>query len=156
MNLTEETSTKMDIDQIKALIPHRDPFLFVDKVLSCDLELGTITAVKTVTGKEAFFAGHFPGQPIMPGVLIIEALAQAGAIYISKKGTPGLKVLLSVGEFKFRRPVYPGDTILLSMEVIHFSAIGGKCKGVASVNGRKCAEGKMTFSIFKEQEKENL
>jgi 3-hydroxyacyl-[acyl-carrier-protein] dehydratase len=156
MDLTKKMSTKMNIDQIKALIPHREPFLFVDEVLSCDLELGTITALKTVGAEEPFFAGHFPGQPIMPGVLIVEALAQAGAIYISKKGMVGLKVLLSVSDFKFRRPVYPGDTILLSMEVIHFSAVGGKCKGVASVNGRKCAEGKMTFSIFKEKEKGNL
>ncbi|MCH9616981.1 MAG: 3-hydroxyacyl-[acyl-carrier-protein] dehydratase FabZ [Chlamydiia bacterium] len=156
MDFTQDISTGMDLEEIKSLIPHREPFLFVDRVLSCDLDRGTLTAVKTVGAEEPFFAGHFPGQPIMPGVLIIEALAQAGAIYISKKGMAGLKVLLSVSDFKFRSPVYPGDTILLSLEVVHVSAVGGKCKGVASVNGRKCAEGKMTYSIFKEKEKESL
>ena len=155
MDVKENIVYEMDLEEIKQLIPHRDPFLFVDKVIACDLEKGTISALKTVSIKEPFFAGHFPEKPIMPGVLIIEALAQVGAIYISKKGMKGLKVLLSVGSFKFRQPVFPGDTLLLSMEVIHFSRVGGRCMGVASVNGKKCAEGQMTFSIFKEKEKES-
>lgn len=152
MTATKE-STAMDITEIMKLIPHRYPFLLVDKVLSIDFETNTIIGQKAVTINEPFFNGHFPEKPIMPGVLIIEALAQLGGIYISKKGIGDLKVLVSVKDFKFRSPVYPGDMLTLSTEVTHVSSVGGRCKGIASVGDRKCAEGLMTFSIFKEKEK---
>ena len=149
--MSERASILMDREEIEQYIPHRPPFLFVDKVLSCDLEKGTIEAERTLHEEEPFFGGHFPEKPIMPGVLIVEALAQVGAIYITKKGVRGLKLLMSVQNFKFRHPVYPGDTMVMRMEEVHLSATAGRCRGEASVQGKKCAEGVMTFSMFKEQ-----
>ncbi|MCH9811370.1 3-hydroxyacyl-ACP dehydratase FabZ [bacterium] len=145
------TKIKMDQEEIQKYIPHRAPFLFVDRVLDLDTVNGTIVAEKTLDPEESFFQGHFPEKPIMPGVLIIESLAQVGAIYITKKGVSGLKVLMGVQSFKFRRPVYPGDTMVMKMEEVHISAMAGKCRGEVHVNSRKCAEGLMTFSIFKEE-----
>jgi 3-hydroxyacyl-[acyl-carrier-protein] dehydratase len=150
----EEQKRSMDLDEIKRRIPHRDPFLFVDRVESYDMETRKMVAYKTLSPDEPFFAGHFPGEPMMPGVLMVEALAQVGAIFISLKDYDGLKVLVAIKNFKFRRPVYPGDTMKLSLEVKHASVVGGKCQGVVEVDGKKCAEGEMTFSIFKEKAKE--
>jgi 3-hydroxyacyl-[acyl-carrier-protein] dehydratase len=151
MSEMKSESTEMDINEIMERIPHRHPFLFVDKVRSFNETEGWIVAEKTVSIEEPFFAGHFPDKPIMPGVLIIEALAQVGAILISLRGMEGLKVLVGVSNFKFRRPVYPGDTLILELETTHISSVGGRSKGVASVNGKKCAEGEMIFSVFKEK-----
>jgi 3-hydroxyacyl-[acyl-carrier-protein] dehydratase len=143
----------MDEKQIEQKIPHRHPFLFVNKVLDLDLTKGTISAIKYVKEEESFFRGHFPELLIMPGVLIIESLAQTAAIYIAETGMKGLKVLASIKKFKFRRPVSPGDTLFLDVKVLHISILGGKCKGVASINGEICAEGELTFSIIKRQSK---
>jgi 3-hydroxyacyl-[acyl-carrier-protein] dehydratase len=148
------TETLMDVKEIQKRIPHRYPFLFVDKVLSIDLLKGTISAIKVVSINEPFFQGHFPNLSIMPGVLIIEALAQASAIYVAETGMKGMKVLASVKSFKFRRPVSPGDTLHLEVKVLHLSVLGGKCEGVASVDGKICAEGQLTFSVVKAKEKD--
>ena len=153
MTSAQTESTGMDISEIKKLIPHRYPFLFVDRVISCDLDAGEIIAHKMVSANELFFEGHFPERPIMPGVLIIEALAQAGSIFISKKGMDGLKVLARVNNFKFRSPVYPGDLLELKLTTIHSSSFGGKSRGVAMVGDKICAEGEMMFSVIKEKGK---
>ena len=149
--MSAETASVMDAKEIKKYIPHRPPFLFVDRVLYFDVEKGVITAERELCKEEFFFQGHFPEKPIMPGVLIVEALAQVGAIYITKKGVQGLKVLIGVQDFKFRKPVYPGDTMKMMVEEVHISALAGRCRGEVFVEGRKCAEGVMTFSIFKEE-----
>ena len=111
----------MDIKDIIATLPHRYPFLLIDRVLEMK-EFEYIKAVKNVTFNEPFFTGHFPGQPIMPGVLIIEAMAQAAAYLAIKsaKDIPGKKVPLFAGidGAKFKRPVVPGDTLILSLKVI--------------------------------------
>ncbi len=144
----------MDLEEIKRRIPHREPFLFVDYVESFNIETRQMIAYKTLSGDEPFFKGHFPKEPMMPGVLMVEALAQVGAIFISLKEYEGLKVLVAIKNFKFRNPVYPGDTMKLTLDVTHASVVGGKCKGVVEVDGKKCAEGEMTFSIIKEKGKE--
>ncbi|MBS7577297.1 MULTISPECIES: 3-hydroxyacyl-ACP dehydratase FabZ [unclassified Enterococcus] len=138
----------MNINEIKAIIPHRYPFLLLDRVES--IEPGQkVVARKNVTANEEFFNGHFPEEPVMPGVLIIEALAQAGAV-----------ALLSLDEFKgktayfggidkakFRQKVVPGDTLQLEVEIIKVKKIAGIGKGIAYVDGKKVAEAELTFMI---------
>ncbi|MCH9621242.1 MAG: 3-hydroxyacyl-[acyl-carrier-protein] dehydratase FabZ [Chlamydiia bacterium] len=151
MSLVKEKKEVLSIKEVMDSLPHAYPFLFVDKVISMDLKKGTMVAIKNVTINEPFFQGHFPGQPIMPGVLIIEALAQVGSICVSQAKVEGLAVLLGVNNFKFRHPVYPGDTLILSIEITHYSSFGGKCKGRALVGDKLCAEGEMIFSILNEK-----
>lgn len=140
----------MGIEEIKKRIPHRYPFLFVDKVVYIDENKGLIRGSKAVSINEPFFLGHFPEKPIMPGVLIVEALAQLGAILISEKGFHGWKVLGNIQNFKFRRPVGPGDLLELELQTTHVSSRGGRSRSVATVDGMICAEGEMMFSIIKE------
>jgi len=121
----------LDIQQIMSMLPHRYPFLLVDRVL--ELEPGVrVKAYKNVTVNENFFQGHFPGQPIMPGVLIMEALAQAGGLFVVK--TLGIaaenKLFLFTGieSAKFRRPVVPGDQLMLEAEVLRHKMNIWKCR----------------------------
>src|SRR4051794_20492883 len=111
-NRPENPVRCMEIKDILNILPHRYPFLLVDKVLEIDVEKDSIIAQKNVTMNESFFQGHFPGAPIMPGVLILEALAQAGAILLHQKGyTDKIAVFLNVNNVKFRQPVKPGDIL---------------------------------------------
>ncbi|MGZ3633691.1 MAG: 3-hydroxyacyl-ACP dehydratase FabZ, partial [Parachlamydiaceae bacterium] len=112
----------LDIKEILKILPHRYPFLLVDKILEIDIERGYILGQKNLTFNEAFFQGHFPDAPIMPGVLILEALAQTGGVLLHlKEQTPKIAVLLSVNHAKFRNPVHPGDVLQLKCEGLHFS-----------------------------------
>ncbi|MBR1736727.1 MAG: 3-hydroxyacyl-ACP dehydratase FabZ [Firmicutes bacterium] len=138
----------MDINEIMKIIPHRPPFLLIDRV--CEIEAGKkITAIKNVSMNEPFFVGHFPQEPVMPGVLIIEAMAQAGAV-----------ALLSLDEFKgktayfgaidnakFRAKVVPGDTLRFEVEIIKLKKSAGVGKGIAYVGDKKAAEAELTFMI---------
>ena len=143
---TCETLKSLDIKSILSILPHRFPFLLVDKVLEMDLEKGYILAQKNVSINESFFTGHFPEAPIMPGVLILEALAQAGAILVHLKGNKDkLALLLGVNNAKFRQPVKPGDVLLLRCQGIHFSSKGGRVKASALVNDKVVAEGEVGF-----------
>lgn len=136
----------LDIKQILNILPHRYPFLLVDRVLEMDLEKGYILAQKNLTINEAFFQGHFPDAPIMPGVLILEALAQAGGILVHLKGQQGkIAVLLSVNQAKFRNPVKPGDVLHLRCQGLHFSSKGGRVKAEALVDGKVAAEAEIGF-----------
>lgn len=136
----------LDINQIISILPHRYPFLLVDRVLEMDLEKGYILAQKNLTINEAFFQGHFPNAPIMPGVLILEALAQAGGILVHLKGREGMiAVLLSVNQAKFRHPVKPGDVLHLRCQGLHFSSKGGRVKAEALVEGKIAAEAEIGF-----------
>lgn len=120
-----DKSQVLDIKQILNILPHRYPFLLVDRVLEMDLEKGYVLAQKNVTINEAFFQGHFPNAPIMPGVLILESLAQAGGILVHLKGGEGkIAVLLNVNQAKFRHPVKPGDVLHLRCQGLHFSSKG--------------------------------
>jgi 3-hydroxyacyl-[acyl-carrier-protein] dehydratase len=136
----------LDINQILTILPHRYPFLLVDRVLELDLEKGFVLAQKNVTINEAFFQGHFPGSPIMPGVLILEALAQAGGILVHLKGSgEKIAILLSVNQAKFRLPVKPGDVLFLRGQGLHFSSKGGRIKAEALVNDKVAAQAEIGF-----------
>ncbi|MFD2629380.1 3-hydroxyacyl-ACP dehydratase FabZ [Oceanobacillus kapialis] len=138
----------MDIEQIKETIPHRYPFLLVDKVL--EMEEGKhVKALKNVSINEPFFQGHFPEYPVMPGVLIIEALAQAGAMAMlgmeENKGKIGF--LAGVDKCRFKRQVKPGDQLELAVEITRLKGPIGKGKGTATVNGEVACEAEITFAI---------
>lgn len=138
----------MDIKQIKETIPHRYPFLLVDKVI--ELEEGKrVVGMKNVSVNEPFFQGHFPDHPVMPGVLIIEALAQAGAIAVlgkeQNKGKIGF--LAGVDKCRFKKQVTPGDQLQLEVEIIREKGPIGKGKGIATVDGEVACEAEITFAI---------
>jgi 3-hydroxyacyl-[acyl-carrier-protein] dehydratase len=141
-------------EQIKEILPHRYPFLFVDKVIHLDLENDEIIGQKNVTVNEEFFLGHFPGVSVMPGVLIIEALAQAGGILVHQKGkTKRIALLLNITNAKFRRPVKPGDVMYLHAKALHITQKAGKIKAKAVVDGVTMVEAELSFALV---EKTNL
>jgi 3-hydroxyacyl-[acyl-carrier-protein] dehydratase len=134
----------MDVREIQRLLPHRPPFLLVDRVVA--LEPGKrLVAWKSVTMNEPFFVGHFPGQPTMPGVLILEALAQAGALFAMRSlpdDQAGTKItyLMGIDGARFRRPVVPGDRLELVVELTKAKSTVWKMKGTARVDGQTVAE----------------
>jgi 3-hydroxyacyl-[acyl-carrier-protein] dehydratase len=140
----------MEIGEIQRFLPHRYPFLLVDRVVEI-VPGQKLTAYKNVTINEPFFNGHFPGHPVMPGVLILEALAQASAIlaYKSEGLDPERLVtyLMSVDNAKFRKPVVPGDRVQLTIEVIRHKGAIWKTKGTATVDGAKVAEGEFLATV---------
>lgn len=145
---TVDNPQTLDIKEIVKILPHRFPFLLVDKILDIDLEKGTILGQKNLTYNEAFFQGHFPAAPIMPGVLILEALAQTGAVLVHLKGEKEkVAVLLSVNNAKFRNPARPGDILYLHGEGLHLSSKGGKIKAVAKVNNKIAVEAEVGFAL---------
>lgn len=138
----------MDISEIKETIPHRYPFLLVDKVL--DIEEGKrVSGLKNVTINEPFFQGHFPDYPVMPGVLILEALAQVGAIAVlgieENKGKIGF--LAGVDKCRFKRQVKPGDQLKLEVEITRIKGPIGKGKAIATVDGETACEAEIMFAI---------
>lgn len=138
----------LNIEEIMEIIPHRPPFLLIDRVL--EVEPGvSITAIKNVTMNEPFFTGHFPGRPVMPGVLIIEAMAQAGAVAILSLDEFKGKVALfgAMDKVKFRRQVVPGDTLRFEVSIIKLRKNAGIGQGIAYVGDKKAAEGEFTFLI---------
>lgn len=144
----QKKSKILDVSEIVKILPHRYPFLLVDKILEIDLDKGTILGQKNVTINEAFFQGHFPGAPLMPGVLILEALAQAGGVLVHLKcEIPKIAVLLNVNNAKFRNPVKPGDVLYLKGQGLHFSSKGGKVKVEAIVNEKIAVEAEIGFAL---------
>ena len=133
---------------IKAILPHRYPFLLIDRVIEIE-EGKKVVAIKNVTNNEEFFNGHFPQEPVMPGVLIIEAMAQAGAVaLLSLEQYKGKIVYFGgIDKAKFRGKVVPGDTLRLEMEIVKLKKFAGIGKGIAYVDGKKVAEGELTFMI---------
>ena len=140
----------MDIRSIMEFLPHRYPFLLVDRVLECD-GLHFIRGFKNVTMNEPFFQGHFPNNPVMPGVLIVEALGQTGAVLMSKSlnaDVTGKTIFFtSIAEAKFRSPVRPGDTLRMEVNVLRHRGDVFKFKGVARVEGRVAAEAEFTAMV---------
>ena len=137
----------LNSNDIQKIIPHRYPFLLVDQVL--EMTETSIKALKNVSVNEMHFLGHFPQKHVMPGVLIAEALAQAGAIVLLSKDEFKGKLAYFVGidNFKFRRQVIPGDTIILEVELVKLKSIMGVAEAVATVNGEVCAKGTLKFAI---------
>ena len=139
---------KLDIQQVQRILPHRYPMLLVDRVIEMEGDRRAV-GVKNVTINEGFFQGHYPRQPIMPGVLIIEAMAQLGGILISQKleHTGKVAVLLSLDKVKFRRPVVPGDQLILEALSVRVKARTGQVQGRASVGGELAAEAMIRFML---------
>jgi 3-hydroxyacyl-[acyl-carrier-protein] dehydratase len=138
----------MDIKEIQKFLPHRYPFLLVDRVV--ELEAGTkAVGIKNVTINEEFFQGHFPGQPIMPGVLIIEAMAQVACLLAFRSGvTVGKSVyFLSIEKAKFRRPVVPGDQLRLEIHVLQQRGNVWRFSGSAIVGEKVAAEAEFTAMV---------
>jgi len=138
----------IDIEEIERIIPHRYPFLLVDRVI--EIEEGRRgVGIKNVTANEWFFEGHFPGRKIMPGVLIVEALAQVAAVTLLRGADTGGKLPLFGGieQLRFRRPVVPGDQLRLEFELEKMRGPVGKGRVRATVNGQVAAEGSITFAL---------
>lgn len=138
----------LSIPEILQIIPHRYPFLLIDVV--DELEPGVrARGRKNVTFNEPFFQGHFPGEPVMPGVLIVEALAQIGAVAIlSQEEFKGrIAYFAGVDKFRFRQPVRPGDCLDLEVEVVKVRGSIGRGKATARVSGQVVAEGELTFAV---------
>ncbi len=152
-NFTPETLKTLDVEAIKKMIPHRHPFLMIDGIINLvpDVE---VTGIKNVTGEEDFFEGHFPGHPIMPGVLIVEAMAQTSAILVI--GTvgkqPGSVVyFMSVDQARFRKPVFPGDRLMLHVDKQRKRGKVWKFKGEARVGDNLVAEATFSAMIVEPQ-----
>jgi 3-hydroxyacyl-[acyl-carrier-protein] dehydratase len=136
----------MDITEILKFLPHRYPFLLIDRVLEADAQ--RFKVLKNVTFNEPYFQGHFPGFPIMPGVLIIEAMAQASVAVITQQPdfTPGgLVFLVGIEEARFKKPVIPGDTLILEGELLSYRRRFGKVKVFAKVGDEVRSEATITF-----------
>ena len=139
--VVEPKNGRLDINDIMKILPHREPFLFVDEIIEIE-EDKRIVGLKKISGKEEFFKGHFPGNPILPGVIMIEALAQAGGILMLNKkenlGRPAYFV--GVNNVRFRKAVIPGDTMRLELDVVKLKSRLARLHGVVSVGGETAAE----------------
>ena len=151
LNEINEIPSQIDIQEILNLLPHRFPFLLIDKVIK--LEKGrSITAVKNTTFNEPFFQGHFPGHPVMPGVLILESMAQAGGILVLKteeddKLKNMLTYFMGIDKARFRKPIFPGSTIVLNVELIKRKQFIWIFHGTAAVDEKLCCEANLMASF---------
>ena len=138
----------MDIQEILNVLPHRYPLLLVDRIV--EREENRIVGIKNVTINEPFFQGHFPGNPIMPGVLIIEAMAQTGGLLLlDRVDDPAGKAVyfMAIDKAKFRRPVVPGDQLRMELEMLRFRGKTATMKGTATVDGERAAEAEMMAGL---------
>ena len=146
--------TVLDINDIREILPHRYPFLLVDRIVEIDAE--RIVGIKNVTANEPFLQGHFPDFPVMPGVLIVEAMAQTAGVLVLKNMEDRhnkLVLLVAIENARFRRPVVPGDTLRMEMRVIKRKASVAKMAGVATVDGVVVAETEVMCKLADKEEK---
>jgi 3-hydroxyacyl-[acyl-carrier-protein] dehydratase len=143
------TAVLLTTSQIEQLIPHRWPFLLVDRIVEEDRERGYIRGEKAVTATEWYFQGHFPGLPVMPGVLQVEALAQTMAVYVARTEGFGSRMGLfaAIDEVRFKRIVQPGDRLSLEITMEKLGRRMGRGRAVASVDGEVACEGILSFII---------
>jgi 3-hydroxyacyl-[acyl-carrier-protein] dehydratase len=149
MSEVKATLQTADVQKLLSLLPHRYPFLLIDKIINIEGD-NSATGIKNVTINEPHFTGHFPGNPVMPGVLIIEAMAEtAGAISIMANGfdTPSIVYFMTIDNAKFRKPVVPGDVMEIHVTKIKRRGNLSKYACVASVEGNKVAEAEVTAMI---------
>ncbi len=142
------TKTPVSDQKLTDILPHRYPFLLVDRIL--ELEPGKrAVGIKNVTMNEYFFQGHFPGQPIMPGVLMVEALAQIGAVaLLTMEGNEGkIPMFTGIEKLRFKRQVVPGDTLRLEMEVLQMRGPMGRGQGTVTVDGEMAVKGELLFFL---------
>ena len=147
--ISEASRISLDIHDIQGILPHRFPFLLIDRVIDLTRKQ-RIVAIKNVTINEPFFQGHFPGYPIMPGVLVVEAMAQAGGIIMMHEIPDREKKLVfftGIERAKFRRPVTPGDQLRIEVEVLSFRPRAGRIEGKAWVDGKLACEATLTCMI---------
>lgn len=141
----------LDIHQIRNYLPHRYPFLLVDRVVEADVEK-RLVALKNVTYNEPFFSGHFPNRPVMPGVLIVEALAQSAAL-LASYGRDDIDTenriyyFTGIDKARFKRPVEPGDQLIFEVELMRRIKNMWKCRGVARVDGDVAASAELMFTF---------
>lgn len=141
--------TTLDINEIQAILPHRYPFLLIDRVIHMERKQ-RIVALKNVSVNEPFFAGHFPNFPIMPGVLIVEAIAQAGGALLLTEiedRDDKLMVFTGIERAKFRRPVFPGDQLRIEVSVIAWRRTAVRMEGIAYVGDKRAAEATVTCRL---------
>lgn len=140
----------LTIQEIKEIIPHRYPFLLIDRILEVE-EGQRAVGIKNVTANEEFFNGHFPEFPVMPGVLIVEALAQVGAVAMLKKeeNRGRLAFFAGIDNCRFKKQVVPGDQLRLEVEMTRVRGSIGKGKGIATVDGQLACEVEITFALGK-------
>jgi len=141
---------RIDIHRILQILPHRYPFILVDRIL--DIVPGErITGLKNVTINEPFFQGHFPGIPIMPGVLIVEAMAQAGGVLIAEsvdlESMGALIYFMGIDKVRFRKPVEPGDQLILELEILRIRSKAAKMAGTAKVGDILVAQGEFMAAL---------
>ncbi|MCX7995876.1 MAG: 3-hydroxyacyl-ACP dehydratase FabZ [candidate division WOR-3 bacterium] len=137
----------MNIDEIKKILPHREPFLFVDEVL--EISDKKIIAKRTIEKDEYFFQGHFPNDPIMPGVLIVEAIAQTGGVMLLRKYPGAIPLFMGIDRARFRKIVRPGDTLIMEVELLQERGTIVRISGVAKVNGEIVCEAAILAGIKK-------
>jgi 3-hydroxyacyl-[acyl-carrier-protein] dehydratase len=145
----------LDVNEIRRILPHRYPFLLVDRIL--ELEPERIVGIKNVTANEPFFNGHFPDFPVMPGVLIVEAMAQTAGVLVLKTipdRDSKLVFLVSIDAARFRRPVVPGDQLRIEMTVIRRKGSVAKMAGKATVDGKVVAEAEVMCKLQDKAEQE--
>lgn len=149
-----QPAPKADIQEILRLLPHRYPFLLVDRILSMTegpvVAGSKVTGLKNVSVNEPFFQGHFPENPVMPGVLILECMAQVGGcLFFVGEGKPGKKLmyLSGVDKVRFRRPVFPGDQLVVVAEILQVRSTIVRMRAEARVDGALCAEGEFLSSL---------
>jgi len=142
-----------DIQEIMGFLPHRYPFLLIDRIVEFE-PTKRLVAIKNVTINEPFFQGHFPGHPIMPGVLVVEAMAQAGGIIMTHElpdRDQKLVVFTGIERAKFRRPVVPGDQLRIEVDVLSFRTRAGRIEGRATVEGKLACEAILTCQVVPRQ-----
>ena len=145
---------EIDLEGIKKIIPHREPFLFIDRVILGEDDM-TVTGYKYLTGQEDFFRGHFPDNPIMPGVLILESMAQTACVLFLALPDMNntLPYFMSIGTAKFRKPVLPGDTIRIEINILRARGRSGKVRGEAFVNDELATESEFMFMLVDKPKK---